>query len=157
MQTSLPRTRSCFVCGTGNPLGLNLAFAVEGQAVTARFTPRPEYAGFKDTVHGGLLSTVLDEVMVWACGVRTGRFAYCAELTVRFCQPARPGKPLSLRGELREDRRGRLFLAEAEARDAQGQLLASACGKYIPIPPASVRGMLDDFEGDIGQVIQGVT
>ena len=69
MALKLPRTRSCFVCGVGNPLGLNLAFQSTGTTVTAVFRPRAEHVGFKRVVHGGLIATVLDEAMVWACGV----------------------------------------------------------------------------------------
>ena len=71
----LPHTRSCFVCGESNPLGLQLRFHADGDEVRTRFVPRPEHIGFKGVVHGGLLATLLDEIMVWACAVRTKRFA----------------------------------------------------------------------------------
>src|ERR1041385_3913787 len=60
----LPHTRSCFVCGEANPAGLRLRFETDGQVVTARFTPRPEHIGFKQVVHGGIVATLLDEIMV---------------------------------------------------------------------------------------------
>src|SRR2546430_16646152 len=61
----LPHTKSCFVCGLNNPLGLKLDFETDGQNVRARFVPRTEHVGFRETVHGGLISTVLGEAMVW--------------------------------------------------------------------------------------------
>lgn len=149
----LPRTRSCFVCGQANPIGLNLAFETDGRRVTATFVPRREHVGFADTIHGGLVSTVLDEAMVWACGVRAGRFAYCAELTVRFRHPVRPETRLEVVGELEENRRGRLLLARGELRESSGRVLASATGKYIPVPTEELGGMLADFEGDIGRLL----
>ena len=60
----LPHTHSCFVCGESNPLGLKLRFQTDGRLVHARFVPLPEHIGFKQTVHGGLIATVLDEIMV---------------------------------------------------------------------------------------------
>ena len=66
----LPHTRSCFVCGLNNPLGLKLDFETDGRIVRAHFAPRPEHVGFRETVHGGLIATVLDEAMVWVIGVR---------------------------------------------------------------------------------------
>src|SRR2546429_8548212 len=74
----LPHTKSCFVCGVNNPLGLRLDFETDGEMVRARYAPRPEHSGFKEAVHGGLLFTVLDEAMVWAVGVRGKRFFYFA-------------------------------------------------------------------------------
>ncbi len=55
----------CFCCGPKNPIGLKLEFetTAEGRMRTI-WTPRKEHQGFKDIVHGGLVATVLDEVMV---------------------------------------------------------------------------------------------
>lgn len=149
MRQILPRTRSCFVCGNANPLGLNLEFETDGRLVTSSFEPRPEHVGFTDTVHGGLVSTVLDEAMVWACGVSAGQFAYCAELTVRFRHPVRPRTRLRVEGELEAMHRGRLLVTRGALRDPDGVVLASAAGKYIPVPPEALDGMLADFVGDI--------
>lgn len=148
MAIVLPPTRSCFVCGAENPLGLKLRFIAEPGQVRAVFQPRREHVGFHDTVHGGLTSTVLDEAMVWACGAATGRFAYCAELTVRFLKPVRPETACAIVGRLIEPRRRRLLLAEAELRDGAGTLLAAATGKYVPIAAESIEPMLSDFLGD---------
>lgn len=144
----LPHTRSCFVCGESNPLGLNLRFFADTGTVQTRFTPRAEHIGFKGVTHGGLLATVLDEVMVWACAVQTRRFAYCAELTVRYLQPVSPGVELTAIGTLMEDRRGRMFQAQGELRDASGALMASASAKYLPIANESAGPMAEDFVGD---------
>src|SRR5262245_47690845 len=116
----LPHTKSCFACGEANPLGLKMLFETDGQVVRAEFTPRPEHAGFKQTVHGGVLATVLDEVMAWACAVRTKRWAYSAELTVRYREPARPGGKTIATGEVVEDRRGKIFETRAELRISEG-------------------------------------
>jgi uncharacterized protein (TIGR00369 family) len=151
----LPRSKSCFVCGVANPAGLALQFHDDGTRVTARFRFRADHVGFAETVHGGLISTVLDEVMVWVCGVRTGQFAYCAELTVRFMQPVRPGEDVLVTAELVRNRRGRLFEARAELSDSAGRAHATATGKYLPIPATVVEGMLDDFVQDPRPVLAG--
>jgi acyl-coenzyme A thioesterase PaaI-like protein len=144
----LPHTHSCFVCGESNPSGLRLRFETDGKVVLARFTPRPEHIGFQNTIHGGIISTILDEIMVWACAVQTRRFAYCAELTVRFNQPARPGAELLVIGELTQNRRNRIFEARAELKSSDGVTLAGATGKYLPMAEGEVSGMLRDFVGD---------
>ncbi len=150
----LPHTRSCFVCGESNPAGLNLRFETDGKIVQARFVPRPEHVGFKATVHGGLMATILDEIMVWACAVQTNKFAFCAELNVRFLNPLRPGQEILVVGELVANRK-RLFEAKAEVRDAAGVIYASGAGKYLPIKEADAAEMATDFVGNVKWVKQG--
>jgi uncharacterized protein (TIGR00369 family) len=145
----LPHTKSCFVCGESNPVGLRLRFETDGVIVSAKFVPLAEHVGFKQTVHGGLAATLLDEVMVWACAVQTRQFAYCAELTVRFVQPIRPGSEVTARGELVENRRNKIFLAKAELFNPDGALLATGTGKYLPMKENVAAGMADDFVGDL--------
>ena len=103
----LPHTHSCFVCGESNPHGLKLRFHTDGRTVTTSFQPRPEHIGFKGVVHGGVTATVLDEIMVWACVVATQKFAFCAELNVRYLQPLLPGGEFGVTSELVAARRRR--------------------------------------------------
>ena len=146
----LPHTRSCFVCGDSNSIGLGLKMETDGTLVHVRYTPRPEHNGFRHVVHGGLLATVVDEIMVWACAVKAGQFAFCAELNVRFVSPARPGEPLHGTAELVENRRNRIFEAKADLRNQAGEVVVSATGKYMPLKGEQTQQMLDDFVSDPG-------
>lgn len=144
----LPHTTSCFVCGESNASGLKIRFETDGSIVRARFLPRPEHIGFKQTVHGGIIATLLDEIMVWACAVQTKRFAYCAELNVRFVSPLRPGVETVASAELVENRRNKLFEAKSELRAPSGQVIASGTGKYLPIKETEIPALLEDVIGD---------
>ena len=144
----LPHTRSCFVCGESNASGLNLRFTADDGKVTTQFTPSLEHIGFKNTVHGGIIATLLDEIMVWACAVQTRRFAFCAELNVRFLKPLQPGQVSIAVAELVEHRRDKIYYAKAELRDADQILLATATGKYLPISEAQAADMAEDFIGN---------
>lgn len=149
MNYTLPHTRGCFVCGEFNPVGLRLRFETDGRMVMTKFTPRPEHVGFKRTLHGGLIATLLDEAMVWACAVRTRRFAYSAELKVRYLRPVEPGQEVTIIGELTENRRHRVFATTGELRGAGGQVLASAAAKYLPMADEVAAQMLGDLVGDM--------
>lgn len=153
MALMLPRTRSCFVCGVNNPLGLNLGFEVEGDTVVSRFRFLPQHAGFRTAVHGGLIATVLDEAMVWACGVRIRKFTYSAEMTIRYRHTIAPGQEVKVVGAMTANRKNKLFEAKAEIVSANGEILASGTGKYLPVPRNLVGEMLSDFVGDIGKFI----
>ncbi|MDB6122612.1 MAG: thioesterase superfamily protein [Pedosphaera sp.] len=151
---SLPHTHSCFVCGESNPLGLKIRFETDGKIVQTRFVPRPEHIGFQQTIHGGIISTLLDEIMVWACAVQTGRFAYCAELNVRFQSPARPNEEVVATAELVTNRRNKIFEAKGELRNSANLLLATATGKYLPLKDAEIPEMLRDFVGDASGIFK---
>lgn len=56
----------CFVCGDKNPFGLNVAFYVKDNKVVAEYTAGSHFQGYKDILHGGILSALLDEVMIRA-------------------------------------------------------------------------------------------
>ena len=144
----LPHALGCFVCGVRNPLGLGLDLATDSRVVECRFCFRTEHCGFRGTIHGGLIATVLDEAMAWVIGVHARRFAYCAELNTRFLAPAAPSVELVARAEIVENKKGRLFLIRSELREATGRVLAEATGKYLPIPEARHTAMLADFAED---------
>jgi uncharacterized protein (TIGR00369 family) len=145
---ALPHTRSCFVCGESNPAGLKLRFETDGRIVRTRFRPRTGHIGFKGIVHGGIIATLLDEIMVWACAARAKRFAFCAELNVRFSSPLRPGEEVVATAELANNRRDRILEAKAELKNQSGKVVASAGGKYLPIQKADLTEMMMDFVGD---------
>jgi acyl-coenzyme A thioesterase PaaI-like protein len=87
---------------------------------------------------------------VWACAVQTRRFAFCAELNVRFAQPARPDEPLLAAAEMIANRRDRIYEAKAELRNEAGVLLATATGKYLPVKNADLAEMAGDFVEEPG-------
>ncbi len=145
----LPHTHSCFVCGESNPVGFKLRFWTDGRVVQTRFEPCSHHVGFRHAVHGGLIATLLDEIMVWACAIQTHCFAFSAELKVRYAHPVRPNQSTMLTAELVENRRNKLFEARAELRDSAGQLLAMATGKYIPVRDMDTREMLADLVGEL--------
>ena len=115
----------CFACGVRNPIGLKLQFEIlPGKRLRTVWTPRPEHTGFQDIVHGGLVATVLDEVMIrllYALGIR----AVTAELTTRLVKPLRSGHAYRFESRLVEDK-GRIVTTEADGFDAEsGEKVAS--------------------------------
>lgn len=141
----LPNTHNCFACGSKNQSGLQLAMETDGKEVWAAFTPRKEHAGFFHAVHGGLITTALDEVMAWAIIATTKLPAYSAELNVRFVKPVGIGETTRVSGEITLNRRNRLFETRGEIRNQAGEICATATGKYLPLPASQLETALLDF------------
>lgn len=143
--TPLPNTKKCFACGLENPAGLKLHMELDGNQVRARFVPQAIHAGFAHAVHGGIITTALDEIMAWAIIATTKRPAYSAEFTVRFNRPVKVGDECTVIGEVTLNRRNRLFETRGELRDSSGQICASATGKYLALGPEDTEKALQDF------------
>lgn len=107
----------CFCCGPKNPIGLKLSFhEVDGRTHTV-WRPRAEHQGFKDIVHGGLVATVLDEVMIRMLYHR-GIPAVTGTLETKLMKPLRAGRDYRFEAWLVKDR-GRALLTEAEVFDVE--------------------------------------
>jgi hypothetical protein len=88
----------CFVCGQENPRGLGIRFEQQdGGEISANWCPGPEWEGFAGIVHGGVVSTVLDEAMSKAVAA-TRTEALTAELRVRFRHHVASGETYRIRG-----------------------------------------------------------
>ena len=118
----------CFACGQQNENGLRLQPAAgEGRAVV-RWTPPPHYQGYAGVLHGGIISTILDEAMAHAAISLVGRAA-TAELSLQFLKPVMTGRELEIRAEVRE--RKRRILARRRRADP-GRRAASPGRGEVP-------------------------
>lgn len=116
------RDSMCFVCGPKNPIGLKLQFREENGQYMTEFTAGPEHQSYDGIVHGGLVSTVLDEVMARYIYVK-GLHAVTARLEVRYRQPTPIEQPLTVVGWITRER-GKLYELAGEIRLADGTVTA---------------------------------
>lgn len=143
MGLDLADDRMCYVCGKDNPHGFRLDFErPEKGVLRARVTFRKEHQGYKDIVHGGLVSTVLDEMMVNLAWVE-GMPAVTAEITVRLKRPVRVGVPVLFEGRFTKVG-PRAIRAAAEARDERGEVLASAEAICVRVKGVSQESLDED-------------
>ncbi|NTU60639.1 MAG: PaaI family thioesterase [Deltaproteobacteria bacterium] len=119
-------TDHCFVCGRHNPDGLRLDFDwdAEARTIETSWHASPVYQGYDGILHGGILSTLLDEC-VGKLSVHLGTPAVTAEMNVRFLKPVPTDKVVRFRGRMVGER-GRVLFGEAEALLEDGTVAASA-------------------------------
>ncbi len=122
----------CFVCGKDNERGLKLSFISENGKTVSEFSLRKDFQGYKDIIHGGILTAILDEAMIYAA-IAEGLNPVTAEITVRFKQPLHSDKPSLVEAELTRSN-GRIIEARSRISDkASGTLIAEATAKMIPM------------------------
>ena len=115
---------NCFVCGEKNPGGLQLHFEIdpEKQTLKTTFVASPVYQGYDGIVHGGIISTLLDEAMA-KLAYELGYQTITASLEIRFKHPAPILQPLHVYGEITEVSH-RLVKAKAHVEQGDGTILA---------------------------------
>ena len=129
----IDRDNLCFCCGADNEKGLHLAitYPVPGAAETTLVVP-DWFSGWRDLTHGGLLSTILDEIMAHACIGMGGptKAAVTAEITVRFVKPVQTGSRIRVTGRVTEVK-GRIIRTEGHLFGADGEPAATATARFV--------------------------
>jgi len=125
---------NCFACGTANPIGLNLQFYRFGDAVYSDITLGKNHEGWENMAHGGIVSTLLDEVMSWTIMYFKKTFLVTRKMEVKYIRPVLIGTPLIIKGEVMDDSKPPRIKARAEIRDNESNLLVRSLGEFVELP-----------------------
>ena len=120
----------CFVCGPENPIGLKVKFRLEDNVCRAEFTPEERHMGYDNVTHGGILFSLLDDVManwLWLQGIQ----CFTAKAEVRYRAELPVGTPVHLEGRCAK-RKGRLAILEGRViRSDTEEVVAEATGSFM--------------------------
>lgn len=116
------------VSGKRNPVAPPTRLWRDGDDIAGEVIFSPTYAGPPDSVHGGIIAAVFDEVLAMA-NVISGNAGFTGTLTIRYLRKTPLNTPIELWGtNLRQD--GRKQISRGEMR-VNGQVTASAEGLFI--------------------------
>lgn len=119
----------CFGCSPRNPHGLHLHVVRTEHGCRAAHTLAAHFCGVDGIAHGGIVSTLLDEIGAWALILQTGRLGLTTEMNVRFARPVATGVPIVAEAWV-EPGTGRQARTRAELRSAQGTVLAAGTAQW---------------------------
>ena len=122
------RDTMCFGCGKDNPMGLHLHFRTDENGCYTSFVPQPVHQSYDGRMHGGLISTLLDETMGNYPYMYEHKVAYTARLEVRFRQPVRIGERIDVITKVKR-RKGMLLEMTGQVIREDGTVAAEADGK----------------------------
>jgi uncharacterized protein (TIGR00369 family) len=122
----------CFACGSENPHGLKLQIKEKDSGVEAVIKPPLWTQGYHNTVHGGIVSTILDEMTVWAAFFKADLKCVTGELNIRIRDSMHVNQKYIARAEVLCIKH-RLVIAEAQIVDNDNKLIAQAQAKLIRI------------------------
>jgi acyl-coenzyme A thioesterase PaaI-like protein len=120
----------CFACGALNEHGIHLDLHVDGDRCWTELELPDRFQGWDGIAHGGIICTVLDEVMAWSLAA-TDNWGLTARMSVDFKRPVRLGVPI--RGE------GWVTAVRRRLVETAGRIVDPADGTVLAIATAQAR------------------
>ena len=124
---------NCFACGALNTHGLHLELHVDGERCWTDLAIPSRFQGWDEIAHGGIVATILDEVMAWSL-VDHDNWGLTARMTVDFKRPVPLDRPIHAEGWVTEVRRRLITTAGRIVDHATDELLATADATYVAAP-----------------------
>lgn len=141
----------CFGCSPDNPIGLHMEFFEDGDEVVSFWRPQEHYQGWVDTLHGGIISALIDETAGWVVFRKLQTAGMTSRLSVSFKKPVMTTDPqLILRAHIVESKRNFITI-HVTLENAQSQLCAEGDVTYYAMNEGKSREMgftTCDLEGE---------
>jgi acyl-coenzyme A thioesterase PaaI-like protein len=135
---------ACFACGELNTHGLKLVLHVADEMCWTELTLLPDFQGWEGIAHGGIVATILDEVMGWALAAADA-WGFTAKMSIDYRRPVPVGTRIRGEGRLVE-RRKRLLTMTARLLDADtGVVLATADALYVAATAAQLAELKERY------------
>ncbi|HPS57743.1 MAG TPA: PaaI family thioesterase [Spirochaetota bacterium] len=143
----IPNTahNTCFGCGPANHKGLGMEFHGNDKLVFSEMDVPDYMAGWNGVVHGGILSTMLDEVMAWGAIFLTEKFILTKTMTVTYHKPTLMHERLRAEAEIDARTSEREVVMKGCIINSKGEVSASATGVFALFSPESIKkiGIID--------------
>lgn len=137
----LPNNRNhyCFGCSPINPSGLQMKFYTSEAAVYSKVAVPEHLCGWNNLVHGGVLTTIMDEIMSWAAIYLLKQVPMTKSISVDFLKPVYVGRHLQVQGRVLEKTGKREVLMEGKIFNEDDACCARAVGNFAVFSPAVAR------------------
>jgi acyl-coenzyme A thioesterase PaaI-like protein len=149
-----PNSKMCLVCGLKNPFGLHTSFfELDNNELLAVFKPSGEHQSYPGRLHGGIISTILDETIGRAIMIQSEGdiWGVTVDLQIRFKKPVPLDEELRVIGRITKDS-SRFFEGTGELLLQDGTVAATGHGKYLKVPFEKIADF--DVDHQEWQVVQ---
>ena len=139
VQLPNPGDHNCFGCSPRNTSGLRMRFYTNETAVYSKVTVPEHLCGWNNLVHGGVLTTILDEIMSWSAIYLLKRVPMTKSMTVDFLKPIYVGDQLRVEGTVSEKKGKHEALMEGRIYNKDDVCCASASATFAVFSPAVAK------------------
>ena len=141
----------CFGCAPDNPIGLHMEFFEEGDNILCFWRPQNHFEGWVGVLHGGIISTLIDETAGWVVTRKLQAAGMTSKLDVTFRKPVTSSEvQVTVKAHLAEKRRN-LALIDVVVENAHGEVCAEGRVTYFVMSAekSAEMGFIPcDVEGD---------
>jgi acyl-coenzyme A thioesterase PaaI-like protein len=149
-----PNSKMCLVCGMKNPFGMKAFFyELANNELIAIFKPIEEHQSYPGRLHGGIAATILDETIGRAILIDREKeiWGVTMEFHIQYLKPIPLNEELKVLGRITKEEE-RIFEGEGELILSNGEIAATAAGKYMKLPLEKIADF--DFEENEWKIIQ---
>lgn len=133
---------TCFGCSPRNPFGLKMTFFEEGDEIICHWSPSKNFEGFHNVLHGGIQSTLMDEIASWVVFVKLQTGGFTSSLQVKYLTSVIIDKgDITLKASLREMEKNIAHI-QVQLFDGSGKLCTEAVVSYFTLPEKIAKAKL---------------
>jgi uncharacterized protein (TIGR00369 family) len=125
----------CFGCSPLNTSGLQMKFFIDENSLYSEVAIPEHLCGWNQLVHGGVLATILDEIMSWSAITILKRIILTKSMTVDFIKPIYVSHTVTVEGMVLERTSEREASMEGLLYNAEGKLCARSQGTFALFTP----------------------
>lgn len=142
---------NCFGCSPDNPIGIHMEFYENRDEIISFWHPLTQYQGWVDTMHGGILATIIDETAGWVVFRKLQTSGMTTKLELKYRKPVMTTEPqITVRGHIVEQRRN-LVTIDVRIENSKGETCVEGRATYFAFDKAKAAEMgftSCDLEGD---------
>ncbi len=144
----LPRYHHCFACGRSNQAGLDMTWIQHDDNVRGLYTGQEKHNSYEGIIHGGIISTLLDECIGWAISLKEKAMFVTGSLNLVFKEPILVGQTITTIGYWSENQpvEKKYRLGHGSIVDDAGKVYATAEGMFFPLPSNYQDGIIKLLE-----------
>lgn len=138
---SLPNseTHNCFGCSPTNPSGLHMEFYTDDSLVFSEVTVPKHLCGWNNLIHGGVLSTILDEIMSWAAIYLLKRITLTKSMSIDFLKPVYIDETSRAAGKVLELKGKHEAVMEGSLSNGDGTICTRSTANFAIFSPAVAK------------------
>ncbi len=127
-----------------------MTFYAENETVNSDLIIPAHLCGWNNLAHGGIISTILDEIMSWSAIYLLQKIIMTKSMSVTFKRPIKVGEPLHASGHVIKRLNDREAEMAGSIYNEAGELCAQATGIFALFSVEAIRKMniMDDEDID---------